>query len=110
MIDYVKNATKHYGTIFKVRQGLSKLRISQKDKLEDAEAEKQLRHSVNTDIVFLNNRMTHPNYVQGYRPKQNLSVDVSASSPAKSVKQPVVINEPNGSNLSKTIQSALNRK
>jgi hypothetical protein len=66
-----------------------------------------MRHSSNTDIVFLNNRTTHPNYVQGYRPRQNQSVDVSNASPVK--KQPLVITEPAGS-LGKTIQNALNRK
>lgn len=39
MKDYVKNATAHYGTVLKTRtMGLSKIKVTDKDKAEDAEA------------------------------------------------------------------------
>ncbi len=40
LMDYVKNATTHYGAVFKSRSiGLSKMKITDKDKAVDAEAE-----------------------------------------------------------------------
>ena len=39
LMDYVKNATTHYGAVFKSRSiGLSKMKITDKDKAVDAEA------------------------------------------------------------------------
>jgi len=38
MIDYVKSATQHYGTVFKTRtQGLSKIKVTDKDLKADTE-------------------------------------------------------------------------
>lgn len=37
MIDYVKTATANYGTMFKSRSGLSKIKVSDRDRAEDAE-------------------------------------------------------------------------
>lgn len=72
MIDYVKNATAHYGTVFKTKSmGLSKMKVTDMDKQADAELEKNaneaLKYSDDSNLIFLNNRMTHPNKVGGYR-------------------------------------------
>lgn len=38
MMDYVKNATAHYGAVFKTRSlGLSKIKLTDKDIADDAE-------------------------------------------------------------------------
>jgi hypothetical protein len=70
LIDYVKNATSHYGAVFKSRgSGLSKMKITEKDKAEDAEAEARhlaIKHSDESDLIFLNNRTTHTNKLNGY--------------------------------------------
>ena len=36
MVDYVRNATAHYGAVFKTRTaGLAKIKVSDRDKAED---------------------------------------------------------------------------
>jgi hypothetical protein len=72
MIDYVKNQTAHYGTVLKTRTmgGLAKVKVSEKDRAEDAEAARNaavVNYSDDSQLIFLNNRMTHPNKVGGYR-------------------------------------------
>jgi len=70
MLDYVKNATTHYGTVFKAKTlGLSKIKVSDKDIAADAQnaRQKAVNYSNDTDLIFLNNRMTHTNKVEGYR-------------------------------------------
>lgn len=73
MIDYVKNATAQYGTVFKTRScGLSKIKVSEKDKEADVAAAEQAKqnavnYSDDSNLIFLNNRMTHPHKVGGYR-------------------------------------------
>jgi len=70
MIDYVKSATAHYGTVLKTRtMGLSKIKVTDKDKADDAEAARNaaFQYSDDSQLIFLNNRMTHPNKVGGYR-------------------------------------------
>jgi len=71
MIDYVKNATAHYGTVFKTRSsGLAKVKVSDRDRAHDAEAAAQAKYSNDSELIFLTNRMTHTNKVGGYR-RQN---------------------------------------
>jgi len=71
MIDYVKSATQHYGTVFKTRtQGLSKIKVTDKDLKADTEQAMRAaaqQYSDDSNLIFLNNRMTHPNKVGGYR-------------------------------------------
>lgn len=60
LLDYVKTQTAHYGTVFKNNKGLSKLRVSSKDRELEAEGEarhaQQYQHSDGTELIFLNNR------------------------------------------------------
>lgn len=71
MIDYVKNATAHYGTVFKTRSsGLAKVKVSDRDRAQDAEAAAKANafdYSGDSELIFLTNRMTHTNKVGGYR-------------------------------------------
>jgi hypothetical protein len=89
MLDYVKNATAHYGTVFKTRSvGLSKIKITEKEIAEDAEnaRQKAVNHSSDTDLIFLNNRMTHTNKLNGYR---RTSQPFDATNPGHTSKTPV---------------------
>lgn len=59
LLDYVKNQTAHYGTVFKNNKGLSRIRVSSKDREIDSEGERQAQHqqhSDGTELIFLNNR------------------------------------------------------
>jgi len=49
--------------------GLSKIKVTDKDKADDAEAARNaaFQYSDDSQLIFLNNRMTHPNKVGGYR-------------------------------------------
>lgn len=122
-MDYVKNATAHYGTVFKTRSNnLSKIKVSDKDKAEDAEGARQIavNYSGDTDLIFLNNRMTHTNKVGGYRRNQQ-SIDVPATNSLSQTRTPLkpaalvqsstsAANDGQQREMVRTIQKALNRK
>lgn len=114
-MDYVKNATAHYGTVFKARStGLSKIRISEKDVAEDASnaRKKAVNYSSETDLIFLNNRMTHTNKLNGFRHSSQPFDAITSGQISKTPIKSKALVKPNSNDrdLVKTIQKALNRK
>lgn len=64
-MQYVQSQTAHYGTVFNKKNTLTKVRLNSKER-EEEEAYKQAQHhSSDTDLVFLKNRTTHTNRVNG---------------------------------------------
>ena len=81
-MDYVKNATAYYGTVFKTRGiGLSKLNKSE-SKRQDVEVSSRQNINLTSDsnLIFLNNRMTHTNQLNGYR-RQSVPLVVTEATP-----------------------------
>jgi len=59
--------------------GLAKVKVTDKDLAADAEAARNaaaVNYSDDSQLIFLNNRMTHPNKVGGYR-RTNQSIEVT---------------------------------
>lgn len=80
-MDYVKNATAYYGTVFKTRGiGLSKLNKSDnKRQDEDVSSQQNINHTSGSNLIFLNNRMTHTNKLNGYRRQSVPLVETDAT-------------------------------